>query len=324
MTTPYLSVVVPCYNEEESLPECYRRVSAACRQVDAPYEIVFVNDGSRDDTWRVLAALAADPRVVCVDLMRNHGHQLALTAGLHVCRGERVLVIDADLQDPPELLPEMMRLMDLGADVVYGQRRQREGETLFKRASAALFYRVVSWLAEVPIPRDTGDFRLINRRVLAVFLGMPERDRFIRGMISWIGGRQVPLPYDREARFAGRTKYPLRKMLRLAWDAVTGFSIRPLQLATALGMVVSSAGFALAVYSLCGWLAGRTVQGWTSLMAAVGVLGGIQLLVLGVLGEYVGRAYVAGQGRPLFLIRDVLNAPALGAVPAGDGRGRAA
>jgi glycosyltransferase involved in cell wall biosynthesis len=325
MPAPYLSVVAPCYNEEESLPEFYRRVSEVCRAQGVPYEVVLINDGSRDRTWPMLREVAGqDPRVVAVNLMRNHGHQLALTAGLSVCRGERILIIDADLQDPPELLPDMMRLMDDGADVVYGQRRRRDGETAFKRATASLFYRLISSLSEVEIPRDTGDFRLLSRKVLGVFLGMPERHRFIRGMMSWIGGRQVPLPYDRDARFAGETKYPLRKMLKLAWDAVTGFSIRPLQLATKLGVAVSGAAFLMIVYSLCGWLAGHAVDGWTSLMAAVGLLGGIQLLVLGVLGEYLGRMYEQSQGRPLFMVREILNQQATEATADRHDRDRAA
>src|SRR5262249_19694587 len=234
-----------------------------------PYEIVVVNDGSRDGTWARLREIAAcDPHVVAVDLMRNHGHQLALTAGLDVCRGERILVLDADLQDPPELLPDMMRLMDEGAEVVDGQRRQRPGESPFKRATASLFYRLIAKLSDTAIPRDTGDFRLMSRRVLDTLLAMPERHRFVRGMVAWVGGRQVPLLYDRDVRRAGETKYPLRKMIRLAWDAITGFSTRPLQLASLTGVVIALFGAGLFLYSLIGWLAGVSVVGWTSLMAS--------------------------------------------------------
>ena len=201
-------------------------------------------------------AAARDPRIVAVQLMRNHGHQLALTAGLTVCRGERILIIDADLQDPPELLPDMMALMDQGADVVYGQRRQRDGESLFKRATAAAFYRLIGRMTDVEIPLDAGDFRLMTRRVLDLLLAMPERHRFIRGMVAWIGGRQVPLAYDRQARVAGESKYPLAKMVRFAADAITAFSVVPLMASMTIGWVMAAVGFAFFVYSIVGWLIG--------------------------------------------------------------------
>src|SRR5678815_924799 len=214
---PALSVVAPCFNEEGVLPEFLARVAAVLDRVGGTAEIVVVDDGSRDGTWPVMAdAARRDGRIVAVRLMRNHGHQLALPAGLTLCRGERVLIIDADLQDPPELLPDMMALMDQGADVVYGQRRQRDGESLFKRATAAAFYRLIGRMTDVEIPLDAGDFRLITRRVLDLLTAMPERHRFVRGMVAWIGGKQVPLPYDRKARVAGESKYPLANMLRFA------------------------------------------------------------------------------------------------------------
>src|SRR5437899_5866486 len=213
-TRPALSVVAPCFNEEGVLPEFVRRVGVVLDGLGITAEIVLVDDGSRDATWQVMTdAAAKDSRIVAVRLMRNHGHQLALTAGLSICRGERILIIDADLQDPPELLPEMMKLMDqMGADVVYGRRRQREGDSLFKRATAAAFYRLIGRMTDVEIPLDAGDFRLITRRVLDLLIAMPERHRFIRGMVAWIGGKQVPLVYDRKARVAGASKYPLAKM----------------------------------------------------------------------------------------------------------------
>src|SRR5579872_1926325 len=225
-TRPALSVVAPCYNEEGVLPEFLRRLGVVLDDLKTTSEIVLVDDGSRDGTWKLLTeAAAADSRVVAVRLMRNHGHQLALTAGLSICRGERILIIDADLQDPPELLPEMLALMDQGADVVYGQRRQREGEGLLKRLTAAAFYRLMGQLSDVPIPIDAGDFRLLTRRVLDTLLAMPERHRFLRGMVAWIGGRQVPIPYDRKPRAAGTPKYSLARMLRFAIDAITAFSV---------------------------------------------------------------------------------------------------
>jgi dolichol-phosphate mannosyltransferase len=311
MREPYLSVVAPCYNEEDVLEAFHTRVTAVCARLGASYEMVLVNDGSTDRTWLRLQELTArDPHVVCVNLARNYGHQVALTAGLSVCRGDRVLILDADLQDPPELLPDMLRSMDAGADVVYGQRRRRAGESPFKRVTAALFYRLVERLATVAIPRDTGDFRLMSRRVLDVLLAMPERHRFIRGMVSWIGYRQAPLLYDREPRFAGETKYPLRKMWKLAVDAVTGFSVKPLALASLVGLATSVFALGLFVYAVVRWLAGGTVTGWTSLMVTVSMLSGVQLLVLGIIGEYLGRLYEQSKGRPLFVIERVVGGDA--------------
>ena len=304
---PALSVVVPCYNEESVLPEFLRRTGAVLDAATGTSELVLVDDGSRDGTWALMAdAAAADSRIVAVRLMRNHGHQLALTAGLTVCRGTRVLIIDADLQDPPELLPDMMALMDQGADVVYGQRRHREGESLFKRATAAAFYRVIDRLTDVEIPNDTGDFRLVTRRVLDLLLAMPERHRFIRGMVAWIGGKQVPLVYDRKARAAGETKYPLARMVRFAVDAITAFSVVPLMASMTIGWVMAAMGFAFFVYSIVGWWLDYNVPGWTSLMAAMGLLGGMQFLMLGIIGAYLGRLYDQSKGRPLFMIRDIV------------------
>jgi dolichol-phosphate mannosyltransferase len=309
---PALSVVAPCFNEEGVLAEFVRRVAAVLDGVGGTAEIVLVDDGSRDGTWKAMAdAAAQDKRIVAVRLMRNHGHQLALTAGLTLCRGERVLIIDADLQDPPELLPEMMKLMDDfdgkgGADVVYGQRRAREGESLFKRATAAAFYRLIGRMTDVEIPLDAGDFRLMSRRVLDILLAMPERHRFIRGMVAWIGGRQVAIPYDRKPRAAGESKYPLGKMIRFAADAITAFSVVPLMASMTIGWVMAAVGFGFTVYSIVGWMLGLNLPGWTSLMAAMGILGGMQFLMLGIIGAYLGRLYDQSKGRPLFVIREIL------------------
>jgi dolichol-phosphate mannosyltransferase len=313
MEHPYLSVVVPCYNEEEVLPELHRRLSAVCRDTGQSYEILLVNDGSRDKTWPMMAELSRnDPTVVAVNLSRNHGHQLALTAGLSICRGDRVLIIDADLQDPPELLTQMLERMDAGADVVYGQRRHREGETALKLATASLFYRLIGALTDVPIPRDTGDFRLMSRRALNVLMSMPERHRFIRGMVTWIGFKQEPLLYDRKARFAGTTKYPFRKMLKFAIDAITAFSVKPLAIASWVGVGSGLLSLLLLVYSFVswmGWAGGPAVTGWTSLMCVVTLLGSVQLIVLGIVGEYLGRMYEQMRGRPLFIIEQVARHP---------------
>jgi polyisoprenyl-phosphate glycosyltransferase len=301
-----LSIVVPCYNEEESVPEFHRRMSAAARQAGGPYEIVFIDDGSSDRTWPILAGLAAsDSCVTAVKLSRNHGHQLALTAGLTQCRGERILVIDADLQDPPELLEPMLALLEAGADVVYGQRRSRAGETRFKTATAAAFYRLLRRLVDIDIPVDAGDFRLMSRRALDVLNRMPEHHRFIRGMVSWIGMRQVPIHYDRDPRYAGETKYPLRKMIRFAIDAITGFSVAPLRLASFLGVAAAALSLALMSYTLGSWLLGSTIAGWTSLTSIVLLIGSVQLIVLGIIGEYLGRLYIEAKRRPLFVIEAI-------------------
>jgi dolichol-phosphate mannosyltransferase len=305
---PALSIVVPCFNEEACLGELHERLTAAARaSVGEAYEIVLVNDGSRDSSWSVMQRMvAANPHVVAVNLSRNHGHQLALTAGLDLCRGETILIIDADLQDPPELLPEMMRMMrEQGADVVYGVRRSRSGETAFKRATAHGFYRLLSRATDVDIPLDAGDFRLMSRRALDALLAMPEQARFIRGMVAWIGFRQVPFAYDRQQRFAGETKYPLRKMIRFALDALTGFSSAPLKLASQFGIWLSIGSVVLILYITYAWLTGMSIQGWTSLMLIVVVIGAVQMFVLGLMGEYIGRLYNESKRRPLYIVQEV-------------------
>ncbi len=305
---PRLSIVAPAYNEEACLEAFHQRASAAARAVAGDdFELVIVDDGSRDRTFEIARRLAAaDPHVVAVKLSRNFGHQLALCAGLKLCRGAEVLIIDADLQDPPELLTEMVRVMAAEkADVIYGQRRSRAGETAFKRGSAKAFYRGLRRLADIDIPADAGDFRLITRRVCDVLNAMPERYRFTRGLVSWIGFRQVAVAYDREARFAGTTGYPLRKMLRFAVDAITSFSILPLRIASFTGLVASIFSVFAILYTLVAWLTGHTVAGWTSLLSAIFLVGGIQLFVLGIIGEYLGRLYLETKQRPLFIIDEV-------------------
>jgi polyisoprenyl-phosphate glycosyltransferase len=305
----YLSVVVPCFNEQSCLNVLFERVTASCRAaVGDNYEILLINDGSTDRTWSMMADLTTnDSHVVAVNLSRNHGHQLALSAGLSMARGEKILVIDADLQDPPEALAPMLALMDSEkADIVYGQRRSRSGESWFKKVTAAGFYRVLKRLSDVDIPMDTGDFRLLTRRALNVFLSMPEQHRFIRGMMAWIGFRQVPYLYDRDARFAGETKYPFKRMMRLTIDALTGFSMAPLRLASHLGVLLGFVGILLLAYTGFGWASGKAIAGWTSLMCVVIILGSVQMLILGMIGEYLGRLYMQSKGRPMFIISDVL------------------
>jgi dolichol-phosphate mannosyltransferase len=308
MTRPALSIVVPCFNEEGCLGQLYERLTAAAKKaVGQDYEIVLVNDGSRDATWPMMRVMAdADRHVVAVNLSRNHGHQLALTAGLDLCRGQSILIIDADLQDPPELLGTMLDKMSAeDADVVYGVRRSRQGETAFKRATAHGFYRLLSRATEVDIPLDAGDFRLMSRRALDALLAMPEQARFIRGMVAWIGFRQVPFLYDRHERFAGETKYPLKKMVRFALDALTGFSSAPLKLASHAGLWLAAGSVLLILYIAYAWLSGRSIQGWTSLMLIVVVLGAVQMFVLALMGEYIGRLYNEAKRRPLYIVEEV-------------------
>ena len=302
-----LSVVVPCYGEEASLPALYNRVTRVCAETAGDdYEIVLVNDGSKDRTWPLIALLAeSDRHVVGVNLSRNHGHQIALTAGLAICRGGRILVLDADLQDPPELLPEMLRLMDAGADVVYGRRIERQGESPFKRWSASLFYRLLGALAEIEMPADAGDFRLISRRALDVLNSMPEQHRFVRGMVSWIGFTQVALPYRREPRAHGTSKYPLSRMIAFATDAITAFSVRPLRLSSGLAVLFALMGLLVMAYAIYSWRTGVAVAGWTSLMCVVLIMGSAQLFVLGIFGEYLGRLAVESKRRPLYVVKEI-------------------
>lgn len=311
-----LSIVVPCFNEQECLAELHQRLSAAAKAVAGEdHELVLVNDGSRDQTWPMMRDIAArDPRVVAINLSRNHGHQLALTAGLDICRGDMVMIIDADLQDPPELLGPMIETMRREqADIVYGVRKSRAGETAFKRATAHGFYRLLSRATEVDIPLDAGDFRLMSRRSLDALLAMPEQARFVRGMVAWIGFKQVPFAYDRQERFAGSTKYPLSKMLRFALDALTGFSSAPLKLASHAGLALSFGSVLIVLYILYAWLAGHSIPGWTSLMLVVVLLGAIQMFVLALMGEYIGRLYNEAKRRPLYIIQEIAGGEAEGA-----------
>ena len=308
---PLLSVVIPVYNEQAVLPEMYRRLTEVLEGMEESYEILLVNDGSRDRSLEIMIRLRKrDPRVSLVNLARNFGHQLAVTAGLDHARGQAVVIIDADLQDPPEVIPQMVALWREGYDVVYGQRQARAGESLFKKVSAAAFYRFLRRMTSVDIPVDTGDFRLISRRVVDAMGRLGEHHRFLRGMIAWLGFRQVALKYERAPRFAGQTKYPLRKMLRFAADATVSFSFLPLRAATALGFVVAAACLVYAGYAVWARLfAGVTVSGWTSLMVAVLFLGAVQLLSLGIIGEYLGRVYEEVKGRPLYVTDFVAQGP---------------
>lgn len=304
-----LSVIIPCYNEEAVLEECHRRLASVLDGMGVSYECIYVDDGSQDHTWLQLRQMQQENagKVVAVALSRNFGHQPAVSAGLTLARGKGVVIIDADLQDPPELIPDMVRLWHEGHDVVYGVRESREGESSFKLLSARLFYRVINRLSDVAIPSDTGDFRLIDRRVVDVMLSMPERHRLLRGICSWVGFVQTPFPYKRSARFAGVTKYPFKKMLALALDGIMSFSVVPLRMLTIAGgftAILSVIGIVWAL--LARTLTHHWVAGWATLFIALLFLSGVQMICLGIMGEYIGRIYTEVKQRPLFVIRDVI------------------
>ena len=311
MQTPYLlSVVSPCYNEEDCIGECYRRLTRVLTDMDCAYELVFVDDGSQDGTAEQLRMLhEADKHVVVLSLSRNFGHQPAVTAGMSVARGDAVIIIDADLQDPPELIPKMVALWQQGYKVVYGVRSYREGETQLKLWTAKLFYRIINGLSDISIPLDTGDFRLLDRCVIEAFAQMPERHRLLRGMSSWIGFSQIGLSYERSSRVAGETKYPLRKMLSLAMDGIVSFSTLPLRFVTMIGFVSALIAFIGIVYTIIIRLFTQSwVRGWAISFVGMLLIAGIQLLCLGILGEYIGRIYTESKQRPLFLVKEQLQA----------------
>ncbi|CAK6712665.1 Putative bactoprenol glucosyl transferase GtrB-like. Putative phage encoded seroconversion system [Vibrio harveyi] len=304
-----ISVVIPCFNESECIDELYLRLTQSLSMLtEVSYEIIFINDGSKDDTWDKLTRISTlNENITAINLSRNYGHQIALTAGLKQSRGEATLIIDADLQDPPELLSSMLDKMKEGFDVVYGKRTERDGESTFKKVSASLFYRFLNQMSETKIPRDTGDFRLISRRALDALLLMDEENRFIRGMVSWIGFPQSELLYSREARFSGETKYPLKKMMRLAIDAITSFSTKPLKLASKIGFTLAFFGIIFIIKVVIDWHIGNVVTGWSSLMATILFIGSAQMFVLGIIGEYLGRVYTEAKNRPLYIIQEIIN-----------------
>lgn len=301
-----VSVIVPCHNEEECIHEFHRRMRRVLEEMGTPYEMIFVNDGSSDRTAELLADIQrVDQNVVIVDLSRNHGHQLALSAGLDVAHGQRVLLIDADLQDPPELLPELMAAMDAGADVAYAKRISRTGESRFKRLTAGIFYRLLRALSHADVPVDTGDFRLISSQVADILRRMPEPHRFLRGMVAWVGFRQVAVNYHRDCRFGGETKYDIGSMVGLAIDAVTGFASAPLRFMFYLSAAASVAAAGFLAWTIYAFLFLPVVPGWASLMCVQLGFSAINLFALGLIGEYVGRSYIQGKGRPPFIIRSV-------------------
>ncbi len=307
-TPTLLSVVAPIYNEQELVEEFVERTRAAV--ADFEYELVLVNDGSADDSAEILDRIArSDPRVRVIHLSRNFGHQAALTAGLEHAAGDAVAMIDADLQDPPELIPDMVAQWSQGADVVYAVRQQREGETAFKLATAKWFYKLFDKLAQVDLEPNSGDFRLLDRRALDALLTMTERSRFLRGMTVWVGFNQTAVSYERDARAAGETKYTVRRMLRFSLDAITSFSHLPLQLATYAGIISAGVAFIAIPVVVILRLVGSYLPGFGSITIAILLLGGIQLIALGLIGEYVGRIYDEVKHRPLYIVREELNRP---------------
>jgi dolichol-phosphate mannosyltransferase len=313
---PTYSLVIPAFNEEGVLPELAVRLVELMDALDGEAETILVDDGSRDRTYELmLEAAAKDPRIRVVRLSRNFGHQIALTAGVDLATGDAVIVMDADLQDPPDVVLELARRWREGYDVVYAVREAPQGETQFKRATAAAFYRGFNRISEVQVPVDVGDFRLVDRRALDVFNEMRESNRFVRGMFSWIGLRQTGVVYTRQERYAGETKY-LRKMVRFAATGVISFSAAPLRAALNLGFFVSFVAFALAVWSLIVRLAGLYhVPGWTSIVVVTTLIGGVQLIVLGVIGEYIGDIHTEVKGRPLYVVSELENFPDLPRLP---------
>lgn len=301
-----ISVVVPVFNEVEILPELHRRLSAVMEELGEPWELVLVDDGSQDGSAAAIRELAAtDPHLRPVIFARNFGHQIAITAGLDYSRGQAVVIMDADLQDPPEVVPDLVREWREGYEVVHAVRTFREGESFFKKMTAALFYRLINRITDVDIPLDAGDFRLLDRKAVNVINRMRERHRFPRGMAAWIGFRQTSVPYRRAARTAGETKYPFNKMLRLALNAVTSFSYFPLQIATYLGFVCAGiSAVAIPVVIVLRLAGSQAFFGQATTLIAVLFLGGVQLISLGILGEYVGRLYDEVKGRPLYIVRE--------------------
>lgn len=303
---PQYSLVLPIYNEEETIPELVRRLRELIEQFDGDAEVILVDDGSSDSSYELMvAAREMDPRFKLLRLSRNFGHQVAVTAGLDVASGDAVIVMDSDLQDPPEVALELAARWRDGYDVVYAIREERQGDSRFKRATAAGFYRLFKRMSDVDVPLDVGDFRLVDRRALDAFRSMRESNRYVRGMFSWIGFRQVGVPFTRDERFAGETKYPLPKMIKFATDGIVSFSAYPLRLALKVGFLVSAFSFVLGIVFLVSRLAGLySVPGLASIAVFVAFLGGIQLLLIGIMGEYVARIHDEVKGRPLYLVSD--------------------
>ncbi len=306
-----LSVIIPCYNEEEVIEETYKRLKNVLEQNKIHYELIFINDGSSDNTLSILENLSTkDNKVKIISFSRNFGHQPAVSAGIEYCMGNYAVIIDADLQDPPEVIPQMLELAKKEkANVVYGVRKKRKGETLFKIFTAWLFYKIINKLSDVPLPENTGDFRLIDKKIIESFKKLPEKNKYIRGLISWIGFKQIPFYYVREARFAGETKYPLRKMIKFATTALLYFTRKPLKLATTIGFLSILVGFLLTFYVFFSLFLKpeSTISGWASTIIIIIFFGGVQLLTIGVIGEYIGSIFDEIKNRPMYIVDKMYN-----------------
>jgi len=303
-----LSIVIPVYNEQEVIDETFKRLSAVFRDYFMSVEYIFINDGSRDNTYLKLGEIAKkNSEVRVINFARNFGHQIAITAGMDYAKGDAVVIIDADLQDPPEVILQMVEKWQEGYEVVYGKRLQREGETFFKKFTAKMFYRFINSMTDVRLPVDVGDFRLIDRKVCDAMKSLPERSRYVRGLVSWVGFKQTSVEYRREKRFAGETKYPLKKMVKLAGDGIFSFSYKPLKLATFIGMLISIFSFIyLIVVLVQKFVKNNVASGWASSMAVSLLFNGVMLIVLGIIGEYVGRIYEEVKARPLYIIGELV------------------
>ena len=306
-----ISIIIPAYNEEEVAQECYNRLEEVLNKLNNyENEIIFINDGSKDKTLEILTKLAnQNENVKIVSFSRNFGHQAAVTAGLKYVTGDVILIIDADLQDPPELLPEMLKLWEEGNEVIYGERKTREGESRFKLFTAKMFYNTLNALSDVEIPKNTGDFRLVDRKVVDTINSLPEHNKFLRGLFSWVGYRQYAFKYERKERFAGKTKYPLKKMLKLAADGIIGFSTKPLKILGGLGFISIIISFIILIYSLLSFAFewNNLEEGWTSIMVSITFFAGVQLLSIWVLSEYIGRIYDETKNRPQYIVDKTIN-----------------
>lgn len=305
---PIYTVIVPVYNEELVIKECYLRLTAVMNKINEPYELIFVNDGSMDKTAQIINEYYEnDKNIRIINFSRNFGHQQAITAGMDYARGDAVVIIDADLQDPPEVIIEMVKIWKEGYDVIYGKRQQRKGETFFKKITSKYFYKLLKNMTSFDIPVDTGDFRLIDRKVCDVMKSLKEKNRYVRGLVSWVGFKQTYINYVREERFAGKTKYPLKKMIQLALDGITSFSYKPLKLASAIGFFISMISFIYLIVVLIQRLfTNTTIQGWSSIVAIILFSQGIVLIMLGLMGEYIGRTYDEIKNRPVYIVTEVI------------------
>ena len=306
-----ISLVIPMYYEEQVAEECYRRTRNVLKSIEEyDYEIIFINDGSKDKTLEILETIAKeDNKVKVISFSRNFGHQSAVTAGLKYATGDAIIIMDADLQDPPELIPDMLKYWENGYDVIYGKRKKREGESAFKLLTAKVFYETLNKLSDVEIPKDTGDFRLVDKKVVDVVNNLPEHNKFLRGLFSWVGFRQYAYEYERKERFAGKTKYPLKKMMKLAKDGIFSFSTNPLKIVGGLGIISVIISIAILIYAILSYAYSwnNLTPGWTSIMCRITFLGGVILLSLWVIGEYIGRIYEETKQRPQYIIEKTIN-----------------